>query len=100
MRLPALVSASRQLNPDAPACQPCPWPVSPAPPVRARYSVADHRQAAQRCAELTQAHPTWPRARVRATVARELHMRPVVLRYLLRQAAALDPAPAPDPAPV
>ena len=99
MLTPVAVTSPRQLDPDAPACQPCPWPVvlvAPEPALlRTTYSSTDLLRAARRCAEVAQAHPTWPRSRVRAAVARELNVSTVVLRYLLRQAAALKQGPPP-----
>lgn len=88
MLTPILVRSPRQFNPDAPACQPCPYPTFlqvPTPHLfRHRFSIADHTQATQRVAEVAQQHPTWPQSRVRGTVARELNLSTVQLRYLLR----------------
>lgn len=87
------LSTSHTLHPAAPACQPCPWPVSrltPEPTPRVSYSIADCTRAYTRCQELAQAHPSWPQSRVRATVARELCVATFTLRYLLRRAATPD----------
>ncbi|MGI4872269.1 MAG: hypothetical protein ACRYFX_13970 [Janthinobacterium lividum] len=98
MFTPVAVTFPRTRNPDAPACYPCPWPVplvQEAPPVRTTYSSTDLLRAAQRCAEVAQVHPTWPQSRVRGTVARELNVSTVTLRYLLSKAAALEQGPTP-----
>lgn len=100
MLTPVAVTAPRHLDPDAPACQPCPWPVlmrTPAyNPYQHRFSAADVQHAAQRCAALAQERPTWPRSRVRALVAREMNLATTQLRYLLRQADEPSEASAPD----
>jgi hypothetical protein len=100
MLTPVAVTAPRQLNPDAPACQPCPWPVLICTPVynpyQHRFSAADVQRAAQRCAALARERPTWPQSRVRATVAREMNIATTQLRYLLRQAEGPSEAAAPD----
>ncbi|MGI4872069.1 MAG: hypothetical protein ACRYFX_12930 [Janthinobacterium lividum] len=54
----------------------------------ATYTAADITRATRRCGEVREAHPTWPQSRVRATVAREMGVSTVGLRYLLRQGAA------------
>jgi hypothetical protein len=64
-------------------------------PYQHRFHAADVHRAAERCAAIAKERPTWPRSRVRATVARELNVTTTQLRYLLRQAAALE-QPAPD----
>jgi hypothetical protein len=64
-------------------------------PTPNRFNVGQVHLAARRCAELAQQRPTWPQARVRATIARELSVSTTQLRYLLRQAAGLE-QPAPD----
>lgn len=51
------------------------------------FLASDVTKAATRVAELARKHPSWPTSRVRATVARELNVSTVQLRYLLRQAA-------------
>ena len=51
------------------------------------FLASDVTKAAKRVAELTAKHPSWPTSRVRATVARELNIATVQLRYLLKQAA-------------
>lgn len=61
-----------------------------------RFNATHVQRAAQRCAETAQQHPSWPRSRVRATVARELNVSTTQLRYLLRQAARPDEAPTSD----
>jgi len=100
MLTPVAITAPRQLNPDAPACAPCPWPVlmrSPAPhPYQHRFSAADIQRATQRCAEVAQERPTWPQSRVRGFVARELSVATTQLRYLLRQGDNRSEASAPS----
>ncbi|HEX8349802.1 MAG TPA: hypothetical protein VF598_07560 [Hymenobacter sp.] len=59
-------------------------------PSRFRYApfkASDVTTAATRVAEVTAAHPSFPQARVRSTVAREMSISTVQLRYLLRRAA-------------
>ena len=51
------------------------------------FLASDVTKASTRVAQLTAKHPSWPSSRVRATVARELNISTVQLRYLLRQAA-------------
>ncbi len=50
------------------------------------FLASDVTKASTRVTELSQKHPSWPTSRVRATVARELNVSTVQLRYLLRQA--------------
>jgi hypothetical protein len=99
MLTPVAVTTPRHLNPNAPACALCPWPVlmrSPSPhPYQHRFSAADIQRATQRCAEVAQERPTWPRSRVRGLVARELNVATTQLRYLLRQGSAQE-QPLPD----
>jgi len=62
--------------------------------VRSRYAsfkASDVTTAVNRTAEVASAHPSYPQARVRATVAREMSISTVQLRYLLRKAAELAP---------
>jgi hypothetical protein len=101
MLTPVAVASPRHLDPNAPACAPCPWPVlmrAPAyNPYQHRFSAADIERATRRCAEVAQQHPTWPRSRVRALVARELTVSTTQLRYLLRQGSPQEPTlPATD----
>lgn len=56
------------------------------------YKASDVTQAARQCAALARRRPSWPQARVRATVAKELQLRPSQLRYLLRRAVTLGPS--------
>ena len=97
MFTPVAVNTPRHLDPDAPACQPCIWPVLMRTPIynpyQHRFHAADVQRAAQRCAEIAQQRPTWPRSRVRATVAREMNLATTQLRYLLLQA---NEQPTPD----
>jgi len=59
-----------------------------AAPITPRVFLASEITAAAKgVAELTQKHPSWPAARVRAQVARQLNVSTVQLRYLLRQAS-------------
>jgi hypothetical protein len=58
----------------------------PAAPPRT-FLASDVTAAQNGVAALTQKHPSWPSSRVRATVARNLNISTVQLRYLLRQAA-------------
>jgi len=64
-------------------------------PYQHRFTAADVQRAAQRCAEVAQERPTWPQARVRALIAREMNLNTRQLRYLLLQAAS-QPQPTPD----
>lgn len=92
-RLP--ISSTRILCPTAPACHPCPvGPPLPTPTPRVTYSIADCTRAYQRCQELAQAHPSWPRSRVRAMVARELQVATFTLRYLLSRAESTIDLPS------
>lgn len=68
----------------------------PALTPRTMYTAADITRAARQCAELRLLHPSWPRARIRATVARELNVSTTQLRYLLRQADERSEASLPD----
>jgi hypothetical protein len=93
MLVPVPVFSPRYLFPESPTCHPCPWPVvmrTPIPSYPHRFNASHIQRAAQRCAELAQQHPSWPRSRVRATVARELGVATTQLRYLLRQAEGLS----------
>ena len=58
----------------------------PAAPPRT-FLASDVTAAQVGVAQLAQAHPSWPSARVRRYVARSLNISTVQLRYLLRQAA-------------
>ena len=95
MLTPVAVASPRYLSPDAPACHPCPWPgllsIPTPPPYHQRFSIADHLSAARRCAAVAQQHPSWPQSRVRATVAREMNVSTVQLRYMLGKAPSLEP---------
>jgi hypothetical protein len=98
MLTPVAVTSPRHFSPDAPACNPCPWPVVMRTPTSSqpyRFNASHIQRAAQRCAEVAQQHPSWPRSRVRATVARELGVATTQLRYLLSQAAEPSQAAAP-----
>jgi hypothetical protein len=101
MLTPITLTSPRHLSPDAPACNPCPWPVlmrTPTPSHLHRFNASHVQRAALRCVEVAQQHPSWPRSRVRATVARELGVATTQLRYLLSQAAQQPKQPAaPDP---
>jgi len=59
-------------------------------PYQHRFTGADVQRAARRCAEVAQERPSWPQARVRALVAREMKLTTRQLRYLLGQAAGLE----------
>jgi len=99
MLSPVHVLTPRCLSPDAPTCQPCPWPgrrSAPALPLKVSFSIGDCTYAFIRCQEVAQACPSWPTSRVRAQVARELKVTTTQLRYLLRRAARPDEATAPD----
>lgn len=92
MLLPFPALTPRVLSSDAPACQPCPWPVNRLTPEQAlpvTRTIAECSRAHARCQELAQAHPSWPGSRVRAQVARELSLSTVTLRYLLRRTEIL-----------
>lgn len=99
MLSPVPVLTPRCLSPDAPACQPCPWPArrsTPHLPTKVSFSIGDCTYAFTRCQEVAQTYPAWPRSRVRAQVARELKVATTQLRYLLRRAARPDEAPTLD----
>ena len=51
------------------------------------FLVSELTQAVRRVKEVAQRHPSWPQSRVRATVARELNVSTVQLRYMLQKAA-------------
>jgi hypothetical protein len=99
MLTPIAVNFAHHLSPDAPACFPCTMPdlVSTPAPNRFlhRFNATHVQRSAQRCAEVAQERPSWPRCRVRALVARELNVSTAQLRYLLRQAAT-QAQPTPD----
>jgi len=62
--------------------------------VRSRYAsfkACDVTTAVNRTTEVASAHPSYPQARVRAIVAREMGISTVQLRYLLRKAAEQAP---------
>lgn len=59
-------------------------PLSPLP--TRTFLVSEITRAVKRVAELVQKHPSWPQSRVRATVARELNVSTVQLRYMLSKA--------------
>lgn len=50
------------------------------------FLASDVTKATTRVGQVAAKHPSWPTSRVRATVARELNVSTVQLRYLLRQA--------------
>lgn len=52
------------------------------------FKASDVTTAVNRTTELARVHPSWPQARVRGIVAREMAISTVQLRYLLRKAAA------------
>jgi hypothetical protein len=56
-------------------------------PTRRVFLISEVTQATARIAALSKKHPTWPSSRVRATVARELNISTVQLRYMLTKAA-------------
>ncbi|TGE04774.1 hypothetical protein [Hymenobacter fodinae] len=56
-----------------------PEPQKPKP-----YPIGECMQAARLVAELLHSHPSWPQARARATVARQLGVSTVQLRRMLR----------------
>ncbi|MGI4875267.1 MAG: hypothetical protein ACRYFX_29270 [Janthinobacterium lividum] len=56
---------------------------------RRTYLVSELTALTTRLAEVAKAHPSWPISRVRATVARELNISTVTLRYMLSKAAEL-----------
>ncbi len=58
--------------------------VAQAPQPR-EFKISEVSQAHVRCDELTRVHPSWTQAKVRGTVAREMEISTVQLRYLLRQ---------------
>lgn len=60
-------------------------------PHYASFKASDVTMAINRTAEVASAHPSYPQARVRRTVAREMGISTVQLRYLLRKAAELAP---------
>jgi len=61
---------------------------APAPQPGSRtFLISEMTTAARRVADISRKHPSWPQARVRSTVARELAISTVQLRYLLRKAS-------------
>ncbi|WP_045689421.1 hypothetical protein [Hymenobacter sp. AT01-02] len=56
----------------------------PEPPKPKPYPIGDCMRAAGMVADLLHAHPSWPQARARATVARVLGVSTVQLRRMLR----------------
>lgn len=52
-------------------------------PQRRTFKISEVTTATARIADLTKQHPSWPGSRVRATVARELDISTVQLRYML-----------------
>jgi hypothetical protein len=59
----------------------------PAPTPRRVFLISEITQATTRIAALAKKYPSWPASRVRATVARELNISTVQLRYMLTKAA-------------
>ncbi|MGI4863710.1 MAG: hypothetical protein ACRYFZ_07270 [Janthinobacterium lividum] len=70
-------------------------PTTPRPiaftPQRRTFLLSELTTATTRIAELTKQHPSWPACRVRATVAREMDISTVQLRYMLNKAAEIKP---------
>lgn len=62
----------------------------PARTGHASFKASEMTAAVNGVATLAQRRPCWPQARVRSTVAREMGISTVQLRYLLRKAAAHD----------
>lgn len=66
---------------------------APAPqPGTRTFLISEMMNAARKVAHISKVHPSWPQARVRSTVARELAISTVQLRYLLRKAAEQEQA--------
>lgn len=61
----------------------------PTPTPRWVFLISEIAQATARIAALTKKYPSWPLSRVRATVARELNISTVQLRYMLGKAIDL-----------